>query len=66
MRLNLTIETARGTQHEIDAEVTNHGNGNKYLEADDGRGFKLYEDGRVMEACKGGLSGQVVAGRQVA
>jgi len=60
--VEMVIETPRGTRHHIEAEITNRGNGNVYLEADDGRGFKLYDDGRIMGIAKCGLKGRVVAG----
>ena len=65
MKLELIIEQANGRKEQIKAEVTNHGNGNKYLETEDGRGFKLYDDGRIKEICKYGLNGTVVAGKQL-
>ena len=65
MRLNLIVETKSGRKFEIEGDVTNHGNGNKYLETDDGRGFKLYDDGRIKEICKYGLTGNVISGKVV-
>lgn len=65
MRLKLVVETPRGNRETVEGDVTAHGQGNKYLETDDGRGFKLYEDGRIMEVRKYGLVGSVVEGTQL-
>ena len=66
MEMELVVETARGAKHMITAEVVNHGNGSKHLETEDGRGFKLYENGKIMEIKKYGLEGNVVAGKKLA